>query len=192
MDCLNDLWEWSTIRACIVVMLSPLLWNGVSRLEFYTGIVSKAAGGPRKAVVLLAVAIAMGTYLRTRFFYQVMETHAICSYLDGLLFDVLGYIFIIIGQLFTFSSAWRLGFFAVFMGDYFGILLDKRVTSFPFNVLDDPMYVGSVLTYLGFSFIQASVIGFILCGCIGLSYGISACFERPFTTKIYSNRKKNF
>jgi len=192
MECVKDLWEWPTLSACIVVMLNPVFWNGISRLEFYTGVISKAAGGPRKAVVLIAMAIAGGTYVRTQFFNQAMENHANCSYLDGLMFDVIGYIFIIVGQTLTISSAWSLGFFATFMGDYFGILLDKRVTGFPFNILDDPMYTGSFLTYLGLAFKHGSVIGFILSGCIGLAYVISACFERPFTAKIYSNRKKNY
>lgn len=35
------------------------------------------------------------------------------------------------------------------LGDYFGILMDERVTSFPFSVNDDPMYNGTVLIFLG-------------------------------------------
>jgi len=34
-------------------------------------------------------------------------------------------------------------------GDYFGILMDHRVTSFPFNVTDAPMYYGSTMAFLG-------------------------------------------
>jgi methylene-fatty-acyl-phospholipid synthase len=36
----------------------------------------------------------------------------------------------------------------VITGDYFGILMSERVTSFPFNVCENPMYVGSTLTFL--------------------------------------------
>lgn len=35
-----------------------------------------------------------------------------------------------------------------FIGDYFGILMDERVTGFPFNVCENPMYVGSTLNFL--------------------------------------------
>lgn len=35
------------------------------------------------------------------------------------------------------------------IGDYFGILMDARVTSFPFSVNDDPMYNGTALMSLG-------------------------------------------
>lgn len=36
-------------------------------------------------------------------------------------------------------------------GDYFGILMEAKVTSFPFSVLDNPMYWGSTAVYLGWS-----------------------------------------
>ncbi|KAF9306035.1 Phosphatidyl-N-methylethanolamine N-methyltransferase [Mortierella antarctica] len=34
-------------------------------------------------------------------------------------------------------------------GDYFDILMEARVTSFPFNVNDNPMYNGTALMSLG-------------------------------------------
>ena len=42
-------------------------------------------------------------------------------------------------------------FLFIFVGDYFGILMDRRVTEFPFNICEDPMYVGSTLSFLGTS-----------------------------------------
>lgn len=36
-----------------------------------------------------------------------------------------------------------------FTGDYFGILMDKKVTAFPFNIMENPMYWGSTANYLG-------------------------------------------
>ena len=36
----------------------------------------------------------------------------------------------------------------VVTGDYFGILMDARVTGFPFNICSDPMYVGSTLNFV--------------------------------------------
>lgn len=35
------------------------------------------------------------------------------------------------------------------LGDYFGILMEDRVTSFPFNVNENPMYNGTVMIFLG-------------------------------------------
>lgn len=36
-----------------------------------------------------------------------------------------------------------------FPGDYFGILMDEKVTGFPFNITENPMYWGSTANYLG-------------------------------------------
>ena len=88
------------------------------------------------------------------------------------------------------ASSYRLGFFCTFHGDYFGILLDERITGFPFNVVDDPMYWGSALIYLGLAIKHASILGLFLTVCIGLSYGISSYFEEPFTARIYAAHKK--
>ena len=37
----------------------------------------------------------------------------------------------------------------LFAGDHFGIYLDAKVTSFPYNVLEHPMHTGGVLNFLG-------------------------------------------
>jgi len=76
----------------------------------------------------------------------------------------------ILGQTFVVTSTWALGITGTFLGDYFGILMDSRVEGyvasfpagesftefffcaisflrFPFNVLRDPMYVGSTMCF---------------------------------------------
>lgn len=40
-------------------------------------------------------------------------------------------------------------FMFILTGDYFGILMEKKVTGFPFNFMDNPMYWGSTANYLG-------------------------------------------
>jgi len=52
-----------------------------------------------------------------------------------------------LGQLFVVTSTWALGITGTFLGDYFGILMDHRVEGFPFNILRDPMYVGSTMCF---------------------------------------------
>ena len=180
--------EWRTIIACGVVMLNPLFWNLVSRLEYRTHLVSRVAGGPRRGVGLLALGIVSFNYLRTTLFHKVVENHATCMPMQNTLFDSLGYLLIVVGAILVISSSYRLGFFCSFMGDYFGILLDEKVTNFPFNVVNDPMYVGSTLVYLGIAFHHASIVGLILTGCIALSYAIALSFEQPFTAEIYRNK----
>lgn len=190
VECLAEilpaLLEWKTLLACIIVMLNPLFWNIISRVEYHTHVVSKTAGGPKRGVALLAFGIVTFNYIRTKLFHKVIENNSTCAPMENSIFDLVGYLLILFGALLVISSSWKLGFFCSFMGDYFGILLDEKVTGFPFNVLEDPMYVGSGLVYLGFSFLHASIIGLILTGCIGLSYAIALLFEQPFTAKIYA------
>lgn len=52
-----------------------------------------------------------------------------------------------IGQGFVLTSTYVLGITGTFLGDYFGILMDHLVEGFPFNVVRDPMYVGSTLCF---------------------------------------------
>ena len=54
----------------------------------------------------------------------------------------------LVGQTFVISSTWMLGVTGTFLGDYFGILMNSRVEGFPFNVVRDPMYTGSTLSFL--------------------------------------------
>ena len=53
----------------------------------------------------------------------------------------------VLGQTYVVTSTWALGITGTFLGDYFGILMDHRVEGFPFNVLRDPMYVGSTMCF---------------------------------------------
>ena len=53
----------------------------------------------------------------------------------------------VIGQTLVLSSTWALGITGTFLGDYFGILMDHRVEGFPFNIVENPMYVGSTICF---------------------------------------------
>lgn len=63
----------------------------------------------------------------------------------------MGAVLVVLGSVFVLSSMWALGITGTYLGDYFGILMDARVTGFPFNVLENPMYIGSSMNFLGIS-----------------------------------------
>lgn len=69
--------------------------------------------------------------------------------LDVAATPVLGAAFMAVGSILVASSMFRLGITGTYLGDYCGILMDARVTGFPFNVLSNPMYDGSTLNFLG-------------------------------------------
>lgn len=191
MECLSEfsaeLMQWKTVVPCVIVMLNPLFWNVVSRWEYKTHFVSNFFGGPKRGVAALAICILSMNTLRTTIFHTIIDSHSACAILQNDVCNAIGYLLMTVGAVLVISSSYRLGFFCSFMGDYFGILLDSRVTGFPFNVIDDPMYVGSGLVYLGIAFQHASMFGFLLTGCIAISYAIALMFEGPFTAKIYSD-----
>ncbi|KAG0372890.1 Phosphatidyl-N-methylethanolamine N-methyltransferase [Mortierella sp. AD032] len=76
-------------------------------------------------------------------------------------------------------------------GDYFGILMDTRVTSFPFNINDDPMYNGTTLMCLGTALWSSCPAGIYLSGVVHVVYRIALAFEGPFTGEIYRKREES-
>jgi len=63
--------------------------------------------------------------------------------------------------------------------------MEKRVTGFPFNVLENPMYWGSTANFVGAALWQASPAGLLISLIVGLTYKIALSFEGPFTDEIY-------
>jgi hypothetical protein len=84
---------------------------------------------------------------------------------------------IALGQLFVLSSFYKLGITGTFLGDYCGIFMEERVTGFPFNVLENPMYVGSTLSFLGYSLYNGSYAGLLITAEVFIVYMIALQFE---------------
>jgi len=66
--------------------------------------------------------------------------------------------------------------------------MEERVTSFPFNVLDNPMYVGSAMSFYGTSLWYGKPVGFLLSFEVSFMYILAMMLEGPFTTRIYEMR----
>ncbi|UJR21475.1 hypothetical protein I4U23_024559 [Adineta vaga] len=96
----------------------------------------------------------------------------------------------LLGQLFVLSSFYKLGITGTFLGDYCGILMDAPVTSFPFNVLNNPMYVGSTLSFIAMTLYYLSPVGILLTLEIYIVYQIALLFEEPYTKWIYAQKTK--
>lgn len=64
-----------------------------------------------------------------------------------------------------------------YLGDYFGILLSHRITSFPFNLMTDPMYDGSTLCFLGTALWFGKAAGLVVSGVVWVVYRIALRFE---------------
>ena len=99
---------------------------------------------------------------------------------------ILGAIFMATGMTFVYFSHKKLGFYGTYMGDHFGIYLDGRITSFPFNVVENPMYIGSFLNMLGFGLMMGSVVVvFMSFWALMVYYSFISFHEEKFTANIY-------
>ena len=172
------------------IMFNPIFWNIIARLEYNTHFLTKIAGSPKKGCYILAFIIFSIGLGRDHVFNMALKSQDISPFLNTDLFKKIGYLSIIIGQILVLSSMYQLGITGTYLGDYFGILMNDRVTSFPFNVSNNPMYQGSTLSFLGISLINAKPAGLLVTIVVQIMYGIALLFEEPFTAKIYANRDK--
>ena len=87
------------------------------------------------------------------------------------------YILLLIGNLLVLSSTYALGITGTYLGDYFGILLDAPVTSFPFNITGAPMYYGSAMSFLGTALLYGRPAGVLLSAEVLVLYSIAQSYE---------------
>ena len=85
---------------------------------------------------------------------------------------------------------YALGITGTYLGDYFGILMDEPVTSFPFNFTGSPMYWGSCCSFVGSAMVWGRPAGLILSALVYGCYKVALSFEDPFTDMIYEKREK--
>jgi phosphatidylethanolamine/phosphatidyl-N-methylethanolamine N-methyltransferase len=102
----------------------------------------------------------------------------------------IAYVLIATGNLLVVTSMWALGLTGTYLGDYFGILMDAKVTSFPFNVTDAPMYYGSTMSFLGTALLYGKPAGVLLTAEVLVVYLLALRFEDPFTAEIYAKRER--
>ncbi|KAH3902816.1 bifunctional phosphatidyl-N-methylethanolamine N-methyltransferase/phosphatidyl-N-dimethylethanolamine N-methyltransferase SCDLUD_000407 [Saccharomycodes ludwigii] len=175
--------------ALFLIAFNPALWNGVARIEYKTKLFSKLTGSPRRACYCLAFIIFTLGLGRDYLFKQGCCIEQVSNeFLSKPIFKILGALTFAAGQTLVLSSMYTLGIDGTYLGDYFGILKDERLTGFPFNVCEHPMYDGSTLSFLGTALFYASPAGVFTAGFVKLVYSIAQIFEGPFTAKIYAKR----
>ncbi|XP_061611637.1 phosphatidylethanolamine N-methyltransferase isoform X2 [Phyllopteryx taeniolatus] len=176
--------------AVLAIIFNPLFWNLVARWEHRTQKLSKMFGSPYLACYFLGFVIILLNVYRSHSITVVMRTQARWNILDRNEVFNLGVLLIAVGSLLVVSSFLALGFTGTFLGDYFGILMDEKVTGFPFSLTENPMYWGSTANCLGLALIGASPIGLVLTAILALVYKIAIRFEGPFTEQIYQQRTR--
>lgn len=178
-------------QACFWIVAYPTFWNVIGRFEHYTRLVSKVFCGPRIAVILFGICIEALNLQRTAAFRATLNSYSKAEWLDNQYGYAVGICFLLVGTTFVLSSYWKLGFYGTFLGDHFGMLMEGGpVTSFPFNITDNPMYWGGAINYTGITICSGSPIGFLLLVFLIIVYRIVIYIEEPFTAMLYSEKKE--
>ncbi|KAK8858413.1 hypothetical protein IAR55_002640 [Kwoniella newhampshirensis] len=180
-----SLWAFVAMTA-----FNPIFWNTVARNEYRNKTITKIVRSPLIGCYLLAITIFSLSAFRDHLYLNAVKNQPALAILAHPAVKVVAAVLFAAGQTFVISSMWALGVTGTYLGDYFGILMTHRVTSFPFNVLSDPMYVGSALSHLGTALWFQSPVGVALAGWVWIVYAIALKYEGPFTDKIYSAKHK--
>lgn len=181
--------------AAVGVASSPLIWNILARDEYRHKTLTKLFNGKYNGCYALAAWIFLSSLGKDALVMRAIKENPLpvlssdASTIRTL--DLVGKVAAAAGQTLVLSSFYRLGITGTYLGDYFGILMQQRVTAFPFNWFENPMYLGSTLTFLGFALSRNSVVGVGLAAWVYAVYEVATrYFENPFTSMIYAERDK--
>ncbi|KAI5825791.1 phospholipid methyltransferase [Schizophyllum commune Tattone D] len=179
----------SLALALAAIAFNPTAWNIVARNEYRNKTITRIFGGNAKAgCYFLALMIFSFGMLRDSLYQRALADQPRVPLLPEPLNLIVPAALAALGQLFVVTSTWALGITGTFLGDYFGILMDHRVEGFPFNVLRDPMYVGSTMCFAAGALWYERPAGLLITAYVYLVYLIALRFEGPFTDMIYSKR----
>jgi len=184
---LESRWFWICIGS---ILFNPLYWNTVARNEFHNKTMTKMFGSPLRGTYVLAVIIFSLGIIRDLIFKQALAEQPESVTLGEPVAQYIGIAFFVVGQIFVLTSIYALGITGTYLGDYFGILMKERVTGFPFNVMENPMYNGSTMCFIGTSIWYKKPAGLIISAIVFVVYQIALAYEGPFTDKIYSGAAK--
>ncbi|KAJ2879496.1 Phosphatidyl-N-methylethanolamine N-methyltransferase [Coemansia aciculifera] len=184
---LVDFSQASFWLALLSITFNPAAWNVAARQEHHTRWLTKLCGGAKQGCYAIAAAIFSMGLIRDALYGQALNDQPTASWLDNSLVRLVAGTLFFSGMTFVATSTYALGITGTFLGDYFGILMSERVTGFPFNVLDNPMYVGSTMSFLGTALWHAKPAGLLITAYVWLVYSVALQFEGPFTAMIYAN-----
>ena len=162
-----------------LIAFNPIFWNVVARLEHSTHFLTKLAGSAKRGCYLLAATIFSLGIVRDYFYEAALREQGVSAMLSAPLFKYIGMAYIGLGQLLVLTSMYQLGITGTYLGDYFGILMDHRVTSFPFNYFNNPMYQGSTSSFLGYALYHGKPAGLVAALLVHVMYSIALKFEEP-------------
>ncbi|GJJ14048.1 hypothetical protein Clacol_008305 [Clathrus columnatus] len=185
-----DLNQKSFYISLASITFNPTWWNIVAQNGDMTEYKNKTItwllrGNARLGCYFLAVAIFTLGMVRDTLFKKALEDQPTYSLLPAPFNVYVPAALIVTGQVLVLSSTWALGITGTFLGDYFGILMDHRVEGFPFNVVENPMYIGSTLCFIGGSLWLEKPAGLLISLYVYITYVIALRFEGLAVLLVY-------
>ncbi|ETS61421.1 hypothetical protein PaG_04452 [Moesziomyces aphidis] len=186
-----DLTQPSLWIAVGSICFNPLYWNIVAQNEYHRKTITKLLGGRRYlGCYLLAVSIFSLGIVRDHLYNLALKDQPTHSLLQQSWVKPAAAVLFASGNVFVLSSMYALGVTGTYLGDYFGILMDSMVTGFPFNVMANPMYWGSSMSFVAVALWFGKPAGLLLSVLVVIVYAIALRFEEPFTANIYRQAEK--
>ncbi|TGO27565.1 hypothetical protein BPAE_0040g00460 [Botrytis paeoniae] len=184
--------------AAASIAFNPIFWNPKAPIdiiaqfsEYHNKILTKLFNGnSRYGCYFLAVTIFSLGIFRDFLYERALRSQPTHPLLLSPLVQYASYALLLAGNTLVLSSMWALGVTGTYLGDYFGILMDKMVTGFPFNVSSAPMYYGSTMSFLGTALLWGKPAGILLTVEVLVVYLLALRFEDPFTAEIYAKRER--
>ncbi|KAJ7085383.1 phospholipid methyltransferase [Mycena belliarum] len=192
LDSLVDLAQTSLLVSLISILFNPVAWNIVAQNEHKHKTITRMFGGnARYGCYFLAVMIFSFGMVRDSLYQRALHDQPRHAMLPAPFDSIVPAALFLVGQTFVVTSTWALGITGTFLGDYFGILMDHRVEGFPFNVLRDPMYVGSTMSFAAAALWFERPAGLFVTLYVYIVYVVALRFEGPFTDMIYAKREES-
>ncbi|KAJ6476374.1 phospholipid methyltransferase-domain-containing protein [Mycena sanguinolenta] len=190
LDALVDLHRTSLLVSFLSILFNPVAWNIVAQNEYRNKTITRVFGGNAYYGCYFLAALIFGFgILRDSLYHRALLDQPQYSLLPAPYDTLVPAALFLLGQIFVVTSTWALGVTGTFLGDYFGILMDERVEGFPFNVLRDPMYVGSTMSFAATALWYERPAGLLVTVYVYIVYVVALRFEGPFTDMIYSKRE---
>ncbi|KAJ3515889.1 hypothetical protein NMY22_g14335 [Coprinellus aureogranulatus] len=183
--------DWSQkslLLSLASIAFNPTAWNIVARNEYRNKTLTRIFGSARVGCYFLAIMIFSFGMLRDHLYQRALQDQPKQAILPPEYATIVPAVLFGLGQLFVITSTWQLGITGTFLGDYFGILMDARVEGFPFNVLRDPMYVGSTMCFVATALWYERPAGLLISLYVYIVYLLALRFEGPWTDMIYAKR----
>ncbi|KAJ7784081.1 phospholipid methyltransferase-domain-containing protein [Mycena metata] len=191
VESLVDFNQTSLLVSLFSIAFNPVAWNIVAQNEYRNKTITRLFGGnARYGCYFLAVMIFSFGMFRDSLYHRALLDQPQHAILPASLNTIVPAVLFLVGQVFVVTSTWALGVTGTFLGDYFGILMDHRVEGFPFNVLRDPMYVGSTMSFAATALWLERPVGLFITVYVYIVYILALRYEGPFTDIIYSKREE--